>query len=129
MRLITLSAILALASPASFANDLEDFASSFNAGAFDDFDAKKLRLIANRYSECGSFGDSGKTRAELLVSRYRALAEAITAGDESQTMEKVAAFVRAAEANSRFEKCWTRLRRKSGVPSDFVNEAKSILDA
>lgn len=126
MRLITLAAILSLAAPASYAANYEDFASSFDTSAFDSFDSDTLRMISNRHTECGRYGDSNKTRAEVLISRYQALAKAIKDGDQDLAEDKAASFVRAAEANSRFEKCWNELRRRAGVSSSFVKDAKSL---
>lgn len=112
-------AAAALAGPA-FAADLNAARGAYVADAFDDADANWRRQLANRYQECGVFGKDRQRRVDLLVDRYNALGDALTAGDDAAADSAAQSLANAINANSRFGACWETLAKRGRISSDFT---------
>ncbi len=113
-----------LAATSASAIEYNDLADAVDTAAFENADADWQRLTANRISECGVFGRDGKRRINVLVERYRALADAVSAGDESAATSAAQSLSRAINANSRFETCWNKIARREGLSSGFTRMIK-----
>jgi len=116
---ITLIAALMAASSAS-AIEYNDLTDSVDVAAFEGADAEWKRKTANRIEECGAYGNDGNRRVDVLVSRYRALADAVSADDSGAATGAAQSLSKAINANSRFEACWKKIARKEGISSGFT---------
>lgn len=112
------------ASPA--AADYAAVESGYVATAFEDADENWFRITGNRISECGVYGKNKKTRAEVLVGRYKSLGAAMASGDQDAAITAASRLGDAINANGRFETCWDKLSRKEGIRSSFKRALEDL---
>lgn len=112
-------AVIAIAA-AAFAADLNAVRGAYVADAFDGADANWRRQVANRHQECGVFGKDRQRRVDLLVDRYNALGDALTAGDDAAADSAAQSLANAINANSRFGECWETLSKRARISGDFT---------
>ncbi|NOX81860.1 MAG: hypothetical protein GXP06_02500 [Alphaproteobacteria bacterium] len=120
-----LVATTSLAATSASAFEYSTLAAAVDTTAFENADDAWRRMHAKRISECRSFGKDRIRRVDVLVDRYRALADAVTAGDESAAINAAGSLSRAIKANPRFETCWKRISRKQGISSKFTRMIKN----
>ena len=116
---ITLVATL-MAATSVAAIEYNDFADAVDVAAFEGVTDDWKRKTGNRFSECGVYGQDGNRRVDVLVSRYRALADAVSTGDESAATSAAQSLSRAVNANNRFKSCWKKIARNEGFSPDFT---------
>lgn len=111
--------------PAAFAS-FSDVKEEYVADAFADADDEWLRLTANRYSECGVYGSNEVRRIDVLVGKYRALGEALDAGNDAAASEAARSLYDSINNNVRFEACWDKVSRKEGISRSFKRNLKEL---
>jgi tRNA G37 N-methylase TrmD len=119
-----LAAITSMAATSASAFEYGALAANVNTAAFEKADDRWRRVTGNRIAQCGAYGQEGKRRIDVLVDRYRTLADAVSAGDESAALSAADSLSRAINANDRFETCWTKISRKEGVSGKFSRMIK-----
>jgi hypothetical protein len=121
----TLVATTSLAATSASAFEYNALAAAVDTAAFENADDNWKRMRANRILECRSFGKDRIRRVDVLVDRCRALADAVSAGDENAAINAAGSLSRAINANPRFETCWKRISRKQGISSKFTRMIKN----
>ncbi len=120
----TLVATTSLAATSASAFEYSALTETVNTAAFEDADDTWLRVTGNRIDQCGAYGQEGNRRIDVLVERYRTLADAVSAGNQSAALSAADSLASAVNANSRFEACWTKISRKQGVSGKFTRMLK-----
>ncbi len=118
------AATTTLAATSASAFEYGALADTVNTAAFQDADDKWRRVVGNRISQCGAYGQEGERRIDVLVDRYRTLVDAVSAGDEGAATSAADSLARAINANSRFGACWAEISRKEGVSGKFTRMIK-----
>lgn len=123
MKLVAIAVIAALgfSSHAQAAATFEEIAAAVDASAFDEADDEWRRLMVARERSCGVYGADKNRRIDLIIDRYSALADAVSAGNESGAMEAGARLKSTVEASPRFGECWQALARRARLNSRLVN--------
>lgn len=116
----TFSAI-GFSATAHAAATFEKVASTVETGAFANADDKWRRIIVNRFSACGAFGDGSSTRLDVIIDRYNDLAEAVSANNEAAAMEAGKAFASTVNQNERFGQCWDEVSHRVGVSTRLAS--------
>lgn len=120
-----LVATTSLAATSASAFEYSALAAAVDTTAFENADESWRRKSANRVAQCGAFGSEGNRRVDVLVDRYRALADAVSAGNESVAVNAADSLSRAINANPRFETCWKKIARKQGISGQFTRMIKN----
>lgn len=120
LSVVLATTVFGLAGAAS-AQGMNDVVETYKADAFDNADDRWRRITANRIDECGNYGDTRNSRLNVLIDRYQAIGEAMAQGNNAGAERAAKALSEAINANSRFEKCWTKVARRAGVSRDFTD--------
>ena len=94
-------------------------------GAFSGADTNWRRLMANRYSECGTFGTQDDRRIDVLISKYEAIGDALNSGSEGAAADAAHSFAATLGESKYFASCWNSISRKNGVSRGFVTAAEN----
>ena len=127
MRAILCALAVAAAPAVASATDYQEMAALVDVSAFDGADSEWSRRMTQQRTECGYFGrDREARRADVLVSRYHTLADAVEAGDEAAAMDAAKTLYKAIDQNQRFTACWRHIARREGLPGRLTRMLRGV---
>jgi len=117
---------VALATTSAAAVEYNELAEAVDVDAFADVDETWTKWAKTRIDACGAYGKNNTLRVDILVDRYRILADAVSVGDEEAAMSAASSLSAAINANGRFATCWKKIARKEGIPSSFARLIEDV---